>query len=118
MALARRVKCANVCRVPARACVISGGKATVNSRGRRQLPTIHVWDIATGEAICTIKGTHQRAIACLAFSPDDKCVAACGAGVGGHGSARACYSPLVVAHVVARSSTGLWCPSAATTSTP
>lgn len=55
----------------------TGGKATVNSRGRRELPTIHVWDLTTGETICEIKGKHKRAISCLAFSPDDKCVRPC-----------------------------------------
>jgi len=56
----------------------TGGKASIDSRGRRALPAVHIWDIATGEAVAVIKGTLKRQVTALAFSPDSKQLVAVG----------------------------------------
>jgi len=45
-------------------------------KGRR--PRVHVWDSATGGAVCTLPVFHRRGIPCVTFSPDGKMIASVG----------------------------------------
>lgn len=56
----------------------TGGKTTINSRGRSVDASIHIWDIASGSAVATIAKAHKRAVAGITFSPDGRLVASVG----------------------------------------
>ena len=56
----------------------AGGKATISDAGRSVHPSVHIWDVATGETKAIIRNQHKRAVPCVAFSPDSLHVASVG----------------------------------------
>lgn len=56
----------------------SGGKATVSDKGRGVHPSLHIWNVETGENIAISRNRHKRAIVCVCWSPDGKYVVSVG----------------------------------------